>query len=262
MNILFIGDIVGKVGRKALIDNLNTVKKKYDISFVIANGENISRGRGINRNHYDFLVKNGVDCVTLGNHYKDRIDIESYIEKTDKLIRPLNLLDDFPGEGSKVFNCDGVSIRVTNLLGSAFSNIPVKDPYLEVLNIIENDESDIHIIDFHAESTGEKKAFAYSLKGSVSAVLGTHTHVQTRDAQILNTGVLYITDVGMCGSYNSVLGTEINSVVNRIVKHDENSRFTYLDDDDRLFSAVILKFDDLTFKGVEITPLYIINKKG
>ena len=262
MNILFIGDIVGKVGRKALIDNLNTVKKKYDISFVIANGENISRGRGINRNHYDFLVKNGVDCVTLGNHYKDRIDIESYIEKTDKLIRPLNLLDDFPGEGSKVFDCDGVSIRVTNLLGSAFSNIPVKDPYLEVLNIIENDESDIHIIDFHAESTGEKKAFAYSLKGSVSAVLGTHTHVQTRDAQILNTGVLYITDVGMCGSYNSVLGTEINSVVNRIVKHDENSRFTYLDDDDRLFSAVILKFDDLTFKGVEITPLYIINKKG
>ena len=262
MNILFIGDIVGKVGRKALIDNLNTIKKKYDISFVIANGENISRGRGINRNHYDFLVKNGVDCVTLGNHYKDRIDIESYIEKTDKLIRPLNLLDDFPGEGSKVFNCDGVSIRVTNLLGSAFSNIPVKDPYLEVLNIIENDESDIHIIDFHAESTGEKKAFAYSLKGSVSAVLGTHTHVQTRDAQILNTGVLYITDVGMCGSYNSVLGTEINSVVNRIVKHDENSRFTYLDDDDRLFSAVILKFDDLTFKGVEITPLYIINKKG
>ncbi len=262
MNILFIGDIVGKVGRKALIDNLNTVKKKYDISFVIANGENISRGRGINRNHYDFLVKNGVDCVTLGNHYKDRIDIESYIEKTDKLIRPINLLDDFPGEGSKVFDCDGVSIRVTNLLGSAFSNIPVKDPYLEVLNIIENDESDIHIIDFHAESTGEKKAFAYSLKGSVSAVLGTHTHVQTRDAQILNTGVLYITDVGMCGSYNSVLGTEINSVVNRIVKHDENSRFTYLDDDDRLFSAVILKFDDLTFKGVEITPLYIINKKG
>ena len=262
MNILFIGDIVGKVGRKALIDNLNTIKKKYDLSFVIANGENISRGRGINRNHYDFLVKNGVDCVTLGNHYKDRIDIESYIEKTDKLIRPLNLLDDFPGEGSKVFDCDGVSIRVTNLLGSAFSNIPVKDPYLEVLNIIENDESDIHIIDFHAESTGEKKAFAYSLKGSVSAVLGTHTHVQTRDAQILNTGVLYITDVGMCGSYNSVLGTEINSVVNRIVKHDENSRFTYLDDDDRLFSAVILKFDDLTFKGVEITPLYIINKKG
>ena len=262
MNILFIGDIVGKVGRKALIDNLNTIKKKYDISFVIANGENISQGRGINRNHYDFLVKNGVDCVTLGNHYKDRIDIESYIEKTDKLIRPLNLMDEFPGEGSKVFDCDGVSIRVTNLLGSAFSNIPVKDPYLEILNIIENDESDIHIIDFHGESTGEKKAFAYSLKGSVSAVLGTHTHVQTRDAQILNTGVLYITDVGMCGSYNSVLGTEINSVVNRIIKHDETSRFTYLDDDDRLFSAVILKFDDLTFKGVEITPLYIINKKG
>ena len=128
--------------------------------------------------------------------------------------------------------------------------------------VIEDDISDIHIIDFHAESTGEKKALAYALKNSVSAVLGTHTHVQTRDAQILNTGVLYITDVGMCGSYNSVLGTEINSVVERIIKHDETKRFTYLDDDDKLFSAVILKFDDLTFKGEEIIPLYIINKKG
>lgn len=262
MNILFIGDIVGKVGRKALVDNLNTIKKKYNISFVVANGENISRGRGINRNHYDFLIKNGVDCVTLGNHYKDRQDIENYIERTDKLIRPLNLIDDFPGEGSKVFDVDGISIRVTNLLGSAFSSFPVKDPYLEVLNVIEDDISDIHIIDFHAESTGEKKALAYALKNSVSAVLGTHTHVQTRDAQILNTGVLYITDVGMCGSYNSVLGTEINSVVERIIKHDETKRFTYLDEDDKLFSAVILKFDDLTFKGEEIIPLYIINKKG
>ena len=104
--------------------------------------------------------------------------------------------------------------------------------------------------------------FAYSLKNTVSAVIGTHTHVQTRDAQILNTGVLYISDVGMCGSYNSVLGTEINSVIERIIKHNENSRFEYLDNDDRLFSAVILKFNDLTFKGEEIIPLYIINKKG
>ena len=262
MNILFIGDIVGKVGRKALVDNLNTIKKKYNISFTIANGENISRGRGINRNHYDFLIKNGVDCVTLGNHYKDRIEVKDYIEQVDNLIRPINIEEEFPGEGSKVFEVDGVNIRVSNILGSAYSKIPVKDPYLQALSIIENDDSDIHIIDFHADSTGEKKAFAYSLKNTVSAVIGTHTHVQTRDAQILNTGVLYISDVGMCGSYNSVLGTEINSVIERIIKHNENSRFEYLDNDDRLFSAVILKFNDLTFKGEEIIPLYIINKKG
>ena len=190
---------------------------------------------------YDFLIKNGVDCVTLGNHYKDRIEVKDYIEQVDNLIRPINIEEEFPGEGSKVFEVDGVNIRVSNILGSAYSKIPVKDPYLEALSVIENDDSDIHIIDFHADSTGEKKAFAYSLKNTVSAVIGTHTHVQTRDAQILNTGVLYISDVGMCGSYNSVLGTEINSVIERIIKHNENSRFEYLDNDDRLFSAVILK---------------------
>lgn len=262
MNVLFIGDIVGKVGRKSLLENLNTVKKKYDISFTIANGENISKGKGINRSHYQFLIEHGIDCVTLGNHYKDKDDIYNYIDRADALIRPLNLEDNFPGVGSKVFDCNGVNIRVTNILGAAFTNIKVKDPFEEAVKLIEDDMSDIHIIDFHAESTGEKKAFAYSLKNTVSAVVGTHTHCQTRDAQILNTGVLYITDVGMCGSYNSVLGTEINSVVDRIIKHDTSKHFEYLDEDDTLFSAVILYFDDLTFKGVKIEPIYIINKKG
>ena len=262
MNILFIGDIVGKVGRKALIQNLHTIKNKYDISFTVANGENISNGKGINRNHYDFLIKNGVDCVTLGNHYKDRNDIRNYIDKVDKLIRPLNLKDEFPGEGSKIFDVDGVKIRVSNLLGSAFLKFEVNDPYQEITKVIETDESDIHIIDLHGESTGEKKALAYALKNSVSAVLGTHTHVQTRDAQILNSGAFFISDVGMCGSYNSVLGTEIESVVDKIIYHDETKHFKYLDEDDTLFSAVVLKFDALTFKPVEIIPLYLINKKG
>ena len=189
MNILFVGDIVGKVGRKALSENLAQIKKKYDIDFVIANGENISRGKGITKNHYDFLIKSGVDCITLGNHYKDREDIKNYIDRVDKLIRPLNLKEDFPGVGTKVFYKNGISIRVSNLLGSAYSKIPVNDPYLEILSVIENDESDIHIIDFHAEYTGEKKALALSLKNSISAFIGTHTHVQTNDAQILTTGV-------------------------------------------------------------------------
>ena len=262
MNILFVGDIVGKVGRQALIDNLAIVKKKYDISFVIANGENITRGKGISQSHYQFLISHGVDCVTLGNHYKDKDETAKFIDQVDKLIRPLNLSEDYPGEGSKIFDVDGISIRVTNILGSAYSKIPVKDPYLEAEKIIENDESDIHIIDYHAEATGEKQAFAFSLKNTVSAIIGTHTHVQTRDAQILKTGPLYISDVGMCGSYNSVLGTEINSVVKRIIFHDENTHFDYLDKDDTLFSAVVLKFDDLTFKGKEIIPLYIVNRKG
>lgn len=173
----------------------------------------------------------------------------------------MNIINDFPGEGSKVFDCDGVLIRVTNLLGNAFSKFEVKDPYQEIMKIIENDESDIHIVDFHAEATGEKKALAYSLKELVSAVIGTHTHVQTRDSQILNTGVFYITDVGMCGSYNSVLGDEINSVVEKVIFHNTTSRFKLLEDDDSIFSAVVLKFDEITLKPKEIIPLYILNRK-
>lgn len=262
MNILFIGDIVGKVGRKALIKNLSFVKKKYEIDFVIANGENISRGRGMNENHYNFLIENGVDCITLGNHYKDRDEILKFIDFSSEICRPLNLKEDFLGEGSKIFDVNGVKIRVTNLLGEAFMKIDVSSPYNSLLDLIKNDESDIHIVDFHAESTGEKKAFAYAVKDLVSAVIGTHTHTQTRDAMVMDNGFLFITDVGMCGSYNSVLGAEKESVIDKIIFHNENTHFTYLEDDDMLFSAVVLKFDDLTYKGEDIIPLYIINKKG
>lgn len=261
MNILFIGDIVGKVGRKALSKNLSFVKEKFNIDFVIANGENISNGRGMNENHYNFLVNNGINCITLGNHYNDRDEIKSYINFADEVVRPLNLIDDYPGEGSKLFEINGVKIRVTNLLGSAFSKFKVKDPYLEIIKVISEDESDIHIIDFHAEATGEKKAFAYSLKDTISAVIGTHTHVQTNDAQILNTNVFYMSDVGMCGSYNSVLGDEINSVVERVILHNDKVRFKLLEDDDSIFNAVVLKFDDITLKPQEIVPISILNRK-
>lgn len=261
MNILFVGDIVGKVGRKALLKNLSFVKGKFEIDFAIANGENISNGRGMNENHYNFLVQNGVNCITLGNHYNDRDEIKSYINFADEVVRPLNLKDEYPGEGSKVFEVNGIKIRVTNLLGSAFSKFEVKDPYQEIIKIISEDESDIHIIDFHAEATGEKKAFAYALKDTVSAVIGTHTHVQTNDAQILNTGVFYMSDVGMCGSYNSVLGDEINSVVERVILHNDKARFKLLEDDDSLFNAVVLKFDDITLRPQEIVPISILNRK-
>ena len=262
MNILFIGDIVGKVGRKALSKNLSFVKEKYDIDFTIANGENISNGRGMNENHYHFLINNGINCITLGNHYKDREEIQNYINFSDEIVRPLNLKDDFPGEGTKLFDVNGIKIRVTNLLGAAFSKFEVKDPYLELINVISKDESDIHIVDFHAEATGEKKALAYALKGCVSALVGTHTHVQTSDAQVLNNGTLFISDVGMCGSYNSVLGDEINSVVERVILHNDKARFKLLEDDDSIFNAVVLKFDDLTLKPLEIIPINILNRKA
>ena len=262
MNILFVGDIVGKVGRKALKINLGNIIEKYKIDFVIANGENISRGRGMNENHYQFLVNEGVDCVTLGNHYKDRDEIASYIDFYDNIVRPANLNESFPGVGTQEFDVNGVKIRVTNLLGETYMNVPVVKPYQILSEIVKNDNSDIHIVDFHAETTGEKKAYAYAFCGKISALLGTHTHVQTADASILEGETFYISDVGMCGSSTGILGVEKNSVIEKIVLDEPNARFVYLEDDDSIFNAVVLKFDAITFKPQEIIPLNILKKKG
>lgn len=260
MNILVIGDIVGKLGREALLNNLPTIKKKYKIDFVIANGENITNGKGISSSHYRFLRENDVDCITLGNHYAHQQEVYNFLENDD-IIRPLNLKDEKNGEGSRLFDVNGVQIRVTNLIGTDTIKQNIINPYDSVIEIIGEDTSDIHIIDFHAEYTGEKKALALSLKNSISAFIGTHTHVQTADAQILTTGVLYITDVGMCGYNNGVLGTEPNSVIERVILNNDKARFKQLDKGDTLFNAVVLSFDDITFKGKSITPIYIIDKE-
>lgn len=262
MNILFIGDIVGKVGRKALLFNLENIKKKYNIDFTIANGENISNGRGMNPTHYEFLINNGVDCITLGNHFLDKLNIEDVIDNFE-VVRPLNIKNYTKGEGTRTYICRNIKIRVTNLMGHDTSKkMEILEPYETINEIIKNDYSDIHIVDFHAEYSGEKKALAYALNGKVTALIGTHTHVQTRDNQILNNGSAYITDVGMCGSYNSVLGDKIESVVNKIIFHDEKSRFELLDDDDMIFSACVINISNTNYRAKSITPIYIIKEKG
>ncbi len=262
MNILFIGDVCGKLGRKVLERNLSSLKKKYDIDFTIINGENITNGKGMNKKHYLFLKDIGADCITLGNHYNNKEEIYDYIDDSSIIVRPINIKDETHGVGTQLFDINGISIRVSNVLGQAFMNMKqeILDPYLEILKVIENDESDIHIIDFHAEATGEKKAFAYALKNTVTAVIGTHTHTQTNDAQILSTDIAFISDVGMCGSYNSVLGTEIDSVVNRIIKHDDKARFKLLEKDDMILNGCVIKIDDLNFKAKEIFPIKIIER--
>ena len=260
MKILFVGDVVAEVGKKSLLKYLNSTIKETGANFVIVNVENIANGHGINRNSYELLNRLHVNCMTLGNHYRDNVEIIDIIDN-DNIIRPFNIKKIFPGVGSRVYLANGKRIRVTNLLGTSFMKEKVKDPYLETLEIIKNDDSDIHIIDYHGEATGEKKAFSYSLKNKVSAVLGTHTHVQTSDNQILNTGVAYITDVGMCGSYNSILGNEINSVIERTIKHNKDVKFEYLTSDDILFNAVLIEFDDKTNKATKIKRINLLNGK-
>ena len=132
MKILFIGDVVGKIGLRILKEKIDYFVKKYDIDFVIANGENASHGKGLLRNHYNELLDAGVDVITLGNHYDSKNEIRRYINGTDRLIRPINLLNDYPGEGSALFDVEGITVRVTNVLGSAFINEQVNSPYLSL----------------------------------------------------------------------------------------------------------------------------------
>lgn len=260
MKILFLGDVVAEVGRKALLKNLPFVLNKTKCDFVIVNVENIAYGHGINRSTYDFLCTLPINCMTLGNHYRDNIDVLDIVDH-DNVVRPLNIKRVFPGKGSRVYIYKGKKIRVTNILGTSFMKEKVNDPYKEMLELLNKDDSDINIVDYHAESTGEKKAFAYALSDKLTVVIGTHTHVQTSDNQILNNKTAYISDVGMCGSYNSVLGNEINSVIKKIVLHDRSVNFEYLDNDDILFNGVIIEIDDKTNKATKIERINLLNGK-
>ena len=234
---------------------------KYNIDFVIANGENASHGKGLLRHHYLELIDSGIDVITLGNHYDNKKDIRGYIDRVDRLIRPLNLINEYPGEGSAVFDVNGVSIRVTNLLGSAFMKEEVNNPYYSFIDYVSNaeEEATIHIVDFHAEATGEKYCFAYALDGKVSAVLGTHTQVQTRDYRILDKGTAYISDVGMTGLYDGALGFDRNTVVNKLM-YGNNVKFDIPSEGKGLLSAVVLDVDEISGKCIEIFPIYFVEK--
>ena len=251
----------GKIGRRMIKDNLSRLCEKYEIDFVIANGENASHGKGLLKNQYDELIDAGVDVITLGNHYNSKKDIIHYIDRVDRLVRPLNLINSFPGEGSVVFDLDGISVRVTNLLGSAFMNENVDNPYKSIMEVIENEEPcNIHIVDFHAEATGEKQCLGYALDGKVSAVLGTHTHVQTHDARILPNGTAFISDVGMTGFADGVLGCTKETVVNKIL-FGEHSRFETPDNGRGILSAVVIDIDDISGQAKEIFPVYYLESE-
>ena len=258
LKILFIGDIVGKIGRRMVKDHLPSLIDKYNIDFVIANGENASHGKGLLKHHYHELIASGIDVITLGNHYDNKNEIRKYIDRVDRLVRPLNLLHEYPGEGSVVFDVDGVNIRVTNLLGTAMMPEEVNNPYYSLLELLSDPDiepANIHIVDFHAEATGEKVCMAHALKDKASAVLGTHTHVQTRDYQIMD-GVAYISDVGMTGLNDGALGFDIDSVTNKII-YGKAEPFKIPDEGKGVLSAVVMDIDEISGKAQNIFPIYL-----
>ena len=260
MRILFFGDVVGQLGRKAIVKYTFDLVKKYQIDFVIANGENATHGKGLNLNHYNELLDAGVDVITLGNHYLGKKHILDFIDDADHLIRPLNLINNIGGQGSRLFTVNNVNIRVTNVLGLAFMKDEVIEPYQavhELLDSIQGEDS-IHIIDYHGEATGEKMCFGYVFDGLVSAIVGTHTHVQTNDAKILENGTGFISDIGMCGDYDGVLGFEKTSVINKTM-FGVQELFNLKTEGRMLVNAVVLDIDDITKKCKEIFPIKVVD---
>lgn len=259
MRILFFGDIVGQAGRQAVKNSIDNLVKKYQIDFVIANGENATHGKGLIEKHYNELIDAGIDCITLGNHYLSKNNILSYIDDATCLIRPLNLIRDIGGVGSEVYEVNGVLVRVTNLLGTAFMKEEVNNPYYALKTLVDEIEGEgsIHIVDFHAEATGEKMCMGYCFDGLVSAVVGTHTHVQTNDNKILENGTAFISDIGMCGAYDGVLGFEKNSVIQKTI-FGSNERFTLDPKAKSMINAVVIDVGEDTLKAREIIKVNTI----
>ena len=244
MNVLFIGDIVGKPGRICLRDMLPKIRSNYEIDFVIANGENAAGGVGITRKVFDELLSYGVDSVTSGNHIWDKKDVFEFIDSQPTLLRPLNYpAKTSPGKGFGVYKTPKGPLGIINVSGTVF--MPDLDsPYALVDACVAEmrKQTACIIVDFHAETTSEKISMGWYLDGRVSAVLGTHTHVQTADERLLPEGTAYITDVGMTGAYNSVLGVKKDIVIKKFLTKLP-TRFEVENKPPYQFNGVVVRLD-------------------
>lgn len=250
MKVLFIGDIVGSIGRDAVEKYLPRLKKKYGVDVVIANGENAAAGRGITRAIYNDLLQMGVDVITMGNHTWDNKDIFDFIDDADYLIRPANFSKEAPGRGMVQVSKNGVTISVINLHGRVF--LPAHDdPFAMAEELVAEARktSPLVFVDFHAEATSEKIALGWHLDGQASVVVGTHTHVQTADNRIYPNGTAYITDVGMTGPYDEILGMKKESVIYRF-QTNMPTRFEVPKAGREVLSAFFVELDDKTGKAI------------
>ena len=229
MRLLFLGDVVGRSGRNVVCEALPGLIKRYNLDFVIINGENSAGGFGITEAILLDLLDAGADVVTLGNHAFDQKETLVYIERHERLIRPINYPQGTPGRGATLVKArNGADVLVINAMGRVFMT-ELDCPFRAVDNEISacrlKSEADVIFVDFHAEATSEKHAFGFFVDGRVSGVVGTHTHAPTSDHKILPAGTAYMTDAGMCGDYNSVLGMEAEEPLNRFLTKIAKSRF-------------------------------------
>ncbi len=230
MKILFLGDIVGNSGCSAIKKFLPDIIKSKKINFVVANGENAAReGVGITENIVNEFLSCGIDVITTGNHVWDQKETFEFIKKQKRLLRPLNLPGDVPGNGFGIFDSNkGYKVGVLNLMGNVFMK-KCDDVFVKSKQFIDqnklNKKYDFLIVDFHGEITSEKMAIGHIFDGNATFVVGTHTHVPTNDGRVLNKGTAYLTDAGMCGDYNSIIGMNTENSINRFFKKESVKHF-------------------------------------
>ena len=253
MRILFLGDVMGRAGRAAVSETLPRLREEWRLDFVVVNGENASNGMGLSGEHAKILFDVGADCVTLGDHAFDQKDMLQYIEQDSRIVRPLNFAKGAPGRGHRLFTArGGQKVLVLQALGQVFMKRAFDDPFGAVEGVLKSHPrgglAQAIIVDMHCEATSEKMAMGHFCNGKASLVVGTHTHVPTGDAQILEGGTAYLTDAGMCGDYNSVIGMDKAEPMRRFLTGMPKGRFTpasgaatlsgvYVETDDRTGAA-------------------------
>jgi hypothetical protein len=256
VKILFIADVVGDTGRRILAQALKPVREELGIDFCIANGENMAGGKGLTQNTFAKLTRFGVDAVTTGNHIWDNPDILPALQSQENLLRPLNYPEGNAGKGSAVFSlANGVEVAVINLQGRVF--MPAIDcPFSAGLREVERlrSRTPVIVVDFHAEATSEKVAMGWYLDGKVSAVVGTHTHVQSADERVLPKGTAYITDAGMTGARDSVIGVKKELIIRRLLLQSY-VRFEPASEDP-ILNAVVVDIDAETGKARSIERIF------
>lgn len=253
IRILFLGDVVGEPGRKAVIARLAALKEQESIDFIVVNGENAAGGRGITSKISIDLLRAGAAVITTGDHVWDQREIVDYFPTEPRLLRPVNYPKGAPGSGSVVLDTPKGKIGVINAQGRVFMNPPLESPLEGVEKAVESMRDEgvrVIMVDFHAEATSEKIAMGRAMDGKVSLVVGTHTHVQTSDEQIFPGGTAYLTDAGMCGPAESVLGREIASVVWRL-RTGMPTRFPVAKGPVRI-CGVIVGVDEQSGKAMEV----------
>ena len=261
VRVLFFGDIVGKTGRTLFQKHIARLKRELEADAVIVNGENSSHGRGITSRVMKFFKHNGVDVVTSGNHIWRNKEIYPYLDQHNDLLRPANYPAGCPGKGVTTFSCKGKEIAVVNLQGRVFMRDKVDCPLRaaeSILTYLKN-KTNIIIIDFHAETTSEKMALGHLMDGKASAVVGTHTHVQTSDERVLPGGTAYITDVGMAGSQNGMLGMAREGIIKHLLTQMP-VKFVVDTSPPFIMTGVLIDIDKSSGKALDIKRIKIIDE--